>query len=301
MKLSLIILATALAILPSDPATAMQAVEPNPKSNAKELAETARAEYQLALEKMEKAKAGHRESRQLRDELIGMANKSTEELSLSEQIGRMEDKIAENALISEANILSLLTARRVELIIDIAGLKAKLEHILKLSSEQRADRSEIGEKILQAQQQQLDLAKQKLARAAKLHQSGSLSNLEVTEAEVEVARAELALLEKKKALEQPRPVDAQAEIGLELAEKESQLKTVEELLKQASSIRKSVAELTEAKSKLNQIRTAREYGTMEILKKVEKQLTTRQFHELESRQALERLKTKEQENDHDEE
>jgi hypothetical protein len=297
MKLSLIILATALTIFPSHPASAMQAVEPNPKPNPKELAETARAEYQLALEEVEKAKADHREARQLRDQFIKTANESAEEQLLLEQIGRMENEIAENALISEANILSLLTARRVELIIDIAGLNAKLEHVLKLDSDQRADRSEIGEKIVQAQQQQLVLAQEKLSRVNGLHSAGNVPQAEVKEAELDVAKAELALLEKRKALEQPRKAEAQVEIGLELAEKKSQLKTVQELLEQAASIRKSVAELTEAKTRWYQIRSAREYGTMETLKEVEKDLTHRRLNELISQQRLQELETKEQENE----
>jgi hypothetical protein len=295
MKLSLIILAIALTIFPFHPASAMQAVEANPQSPAEKTAR--RAEYQLALEKMEKAKADHREARQLRDQFIKTANESAEEQLLLEQIGRMENEIAENALISEANILSLLTARRVELIIDIAGLNAKLEHVLKLDSDQRADRSEIGEKIVQAQQQQLVLAQEKLSRVNGLHSAGSAPLAEVKEAELDVAKAELVLLEKRKALEQPRKAEAQVEIGLELAEKKSQLKTVQELLEQAASIRKSVAELTEAKTRWYQIRSAREHGTMETLKEVEKDLTHRRLNELISQQRLQELETKEQENE----
>lgn len=299
MKLSRMILALVWASIFCHSTLAMQSVAPNPKESAGRQGATPGAAKMEALEELKEAEASYRSSLELRNQFAEKSHESVAEAKLRESIRRMEDEIGGEPLIAETSILSLLTARRVELIIDIAGLTAKLEHALKSRAERQAHRSENDDAMIRQQRQILTLTQKKHERILLLHSKGTNSEAEVAESEREVARAELQLLEKMKELEQPLQADPQAEIGLLLAEKKSQLETVEELLKQAASLRRSAAELAEMKARLKQIRNAREYGTMEILKEVEKGLTMRQFNQLESRQRIEKLEAEEQDNDDD--
>jgi hypothetical protein len=260
---------------------AFQSAESNPKVLPKDIAKpttTVQPELSPDLE-VKRPKYENsllQEYARLRDQMIEVDLESNAERLLAQQIESLEEKIAGQGLITEARILSLLTERRVGLIIDIAGLKAKLEYSLKSSEEQSAKRSPLIQEIIDAQVRVVELTQAKLKA---IEQKGSIK-VEMADAQREVATAELRLLEKKRELEKPAQIDAQAEIGLELAEKKSQLETVDELLDKALSIRDSVAKLDELKGRLNQIKSSRFYGISETWKELEKKFAAMKLQQI---------------------
>jgi hypothetical protein len=247
-------------------------------------------ELKAAEESVLEAMTRVKEAEQVRDLLITVNPPTDKERQLVEEIRKLESNLSEKELIADPEILSNLTAQRVKLLVDIAGLKTRQELNIKLLDQQKVADSEKRALAIEVSRNYLDLALLKKDQLVALHKQGSVPQMELDEAEQEVATARLQLLEKEREMADTDENRALADVHLALAEKRAQLEMVEKLLADASSVRGDVKQLSELKSWLALIKDSRESGMVTILKECEKGLSEYKLRVIELQEQLEKLK-----------
>ncbi|HMO12948.1 MAG TPA: hypothetical protein PKD64_16255 [Pirellulaceae bacterium] len=215
------------------------------------------------------------------------------EQSIQIQIDALNEELSRKQVIYDTNLISALVTRRVALMIEITGLEARRDA--------SARAAYTDEKLLQLMNTQIEklnrllqTANQSLEKKIKLYDSGSITSVELADAENAVVMAELRLLEKQQQFETMRAgAGVNGELTLSLAEKEAQLLLVDQLLSEAAATRSSVTKLRQLESRLERLQTARELGVSESLRKQETEYADLQRQLVRLRVQLENLNYRE--------
>lgn len=180
---------------------------------------------------------------------------------LTSQMNTVEGTLNEVNVSAQAfpEVLAMLQTMRIQLKVDLAGLRAKQKLLQEASPDNSAKAAIVAQKFGIAERI-LELARNRLDRARQLHESGSMPSTEVDSIEVEAETAALRLLELKAELEESLngSVAGVRTNGIELAEKEARLQEVESLLTATTKVRPEIQQMEIQRQMLNEIVTARE-------------------------------------------
>ncbi len=207
------------------------------------------------------------------------------EIVLEEQIAALDEQLAKFEFVAEEGIATQLMAKRIELMIDIAGLNARQETKRgignnnegesdgKRLSQQQTRKQPALEKLKQQREihlQLLAIEQQKLAQVKALYESGSASSSKLADCESQVLLAQMKLLELEEKIDTTAvegvPIDSISTDSLQLAEKQSQLEVVNRLLQQVATSRPILAKRNELQTRLNRIRSARQEGIAQTIR-----------------------------------
>ncbi len=186
----------------------------------------------------------------LMEQRLAAANKNLSRLqsemeTLVAELATSEQQIAESGVVPQAytEVLVLLQTMRVQLKIELAGLKARQDFLRgtkPIESATQAEQVGFLEKKRAIAIRIRDLALEMAEKAEKSRQSGVISleelakiKIESENASLKVIELEAELAERKAALYQlsQPPMAALQQTGLEMAEKEARLQQVESQLK----------------------------------------------------------------------
>lgn len=218
--------------------------------------------------------------------------------SLVEELARREQAFAESGVAPQAyaEVLVLLQTMRVQLKIDLAGLRARQEYLRSVKPADaglREERLMAVEKKLDIAQRIRELAEAMVEKAEKSRQSGVMSLDELSKIKVDGENAALRVvelqLERTECLYALREVDqstlaAIQQTGLEIAEKEARLNQVESQLKATAEKGPELLQTEIKRRMLGQLEQERERVLAEI-----------SVQELEKRFAMKVLKDCEEE------
>jgi chromosome segregation ATPase len=189
-------------------------------------------------------------------------------------IQKLDQELFEASLspLSFPEVLATLQSMRVQLKVDLAGMRARLK-VMRELNEKGNPSAAINEKRLEIAQRILAVAAQRTAQTKKLAEAGHTNELTFAESEIELHNAELRVVEAKAALEAARADSAVSnrEIILEQAEKESRLEEVESMLKSAASARQSIREIELQQQAVQRLRDERQESAKK-LERLESQL-----------------------------
>ena len=212
----------------------------------------------------------------------------------AESAGR-EQKFAESGVTSDAysEVLVLLQTMRAQLKIDLAGLKAKQEFLRGLTPADAAKQAHQLVFLRRKREVALQIRELSLATLERTEQGqkrGIMSIDEVNQAKVDLANADLRVIELEGQLEQLQAEledanqPALAEIqktGLEIAEKEARLGQVEIQLKATAEVSPKVVETEIARRMLSNLDAERERLLDEIsVNEIDKKWTLRTIEEV---------------------
>lgn len=207
------------------------------------------------------------------------------EVVLEEQITALDEKLAKFEFVAEEGIVTQLMAKRIELMIDIAGLNARQEAKRGIGNDNNSESEAKGlsqqqtrkhpaiEKLKQQREihlQLLHIEQQKLAGIKTLHERGAASSANLADSESQVLLAKMKLLELEEKIETTvlvgTPNHSVSADSLQLAEKQSQLEVVNRLLQQVATSRPILAKRNELQTRLNRIRSARQEGIAQAIR-----------------------------------
>lgn len=134
---------------------------------------------------------------------------------------------------SFGELMKTLQSQKIQLMIDLAGLEAKLDAL----KEAQSSTPEGNTEVLELLKRKFDLARQQHLRLKQLHSKGTVSNADVTKSEMEVLVVELEMAQAKKPTSNPVFSKELLAISLERTEKQARLIKTEELLAKISSSR----------------------------------------------------------------
>jgi len=212
----------------------------------------------------------------------------------AELAGR-EQQFAESGVTSDAysEVLVLLQTMRAQLKIDLAGLKAKQEFLLGLKPADAAKQAHQLVFLRRKREVALQIRELSLATLERTEQGqkrGIMSIDEVNQAKVDLANADLRVIELEGQLDQLEAElnegnqPALAEIqktGLEIAEKEARLGQVEIQLKATAEVSPKVVETEIARRMLSNLDAERERLLDEIsVNEIDKKWTLRTIEEV---------------------
>jgi hypothetical protein len=198
--------------------------------------------------------------------------------SLVEELARREQEFAESGVAPQAyaEVLVLLQTMRVQLKIDLAGLRARQEYLRSVKpagSGPREDRLLAVEKKLDIAQRIRGLAEAMVEKAEKSRQSGVISLDELSKIKVDAENAAMRVveleLERTERIAALREVDqptlaAIQQTGLEIAEKEARLTQVESQLKATAEKGPELLQTEIKRRMLGQLEQGREQVLAEI-------------------------------------
>jgi cell division protein FtsB len=184
-------------------------------------------------------------------------------------IQKLDQELFEASLspLSFPEVLATLQSMRVQLKVDLAGMRARLRVMRELNEKENPSAA-INEQKLVIAKDMLELMKIRVSRTRKLVESGNASTEESHASEIELRTAELRVFEAQAALEAARSDSAVSnrEIILEQAEKESRLEEVELMLKSAAAARQTIREIESQQQAVQRLREERQ----ELVKKLER-------------------------------
>lgn len=217
---------------------------------------------------------------------------------LVEELAKREREFAESGVAPQAyaDVLVLLQTMRVQLKIDLAGLRARQEYLRSVKPAGSGPRDEqlmAVEKKLDIARRIRGLAEAMVEKAEKSRQSGVMSLDELNKIKVDAENAAMRVVELElertecvyalREVSQPT-LDAIQQTGLEIAEKEARLNQVESQLKATAEKGPELLQTEIKRRMLNQLEQERERVLAEISKQ-----------ELEKRFAMKVLKDCEEE------
>lgn len=198
---------------------------------------------------------------------------SVRERELQDQIARAEQELQSGDVFANSldDLRASLTARRVELMIGLAGLKARNDSLIKFREAWRQESQNQLSRLSELERKELELAELKLSRAKKMREGGSVSENEVREAEIEVLRLQQRPLKDNPNIQQSANLMEKQlqDVILEIVDKSAQLKTVEEILQKSVNAGTIVADLRRLQDELDQLRKARLQGWAKALEDYE--------------------------------
>jgi hypothetical protein len=191
------------------------------------------------------------------------------ERTLQGQIEALRDKLNNKQVVADPAVLTQLMSRRVDLMIDLAGLTARQEAALQENPQIKAKRDFLDEQ-LQLQTMALEASEQKSRVLAKLAETGHASEVETQEMNQRLILQRMKLLEIKHQRDSiGLENSAISETALQIAEKRAQLKMVAELLDEAARTRPIQIELEALQSRLERLGTTREMGISDAMRRSE--------------------------------
>ncbi|MBX3418227.1 MAG: hypothetical protein KF851_11540 [Pirellulaceae bacterium] len=197
------------------------------------------------------------------------------ERTLQGQIEALRDKLNTKQVVADPAFLTQLMSRRVDLMIDLAGLTARQEAALQENPQIKAKKDFLDEQ-LQFQTMALEASEQKSRVLAKLAETGHASEVDTQDMNQRLILQKMKLLEIKHQRDSiGLENSAISETALQIAEKRAQLKMVAELLDEAARTRPIQIELESLQSRLERLRTTREMGISDAMRRAEAA-----FHEL---------------------
>jgi hypothetical protein len=244
------------------PASALQMVgeQTKPKSEAQLNIESRIEETNTSLEMFE----------QLCDTIRGeFAQLSNHERELADKISMAEKELEAQALFAGSldELRASLIARRVDLMIDLAGLNARKDAYLQHKNSRELEAPSQPNELSELEKKELELAEAKFERATTLHRQGLISSTEVKEAEVEVIRLKHRMLMKAPdANRDSGYLERQlGDVVWQIVDKSAQLRAVEELLQKSVKASDVAVQLERLKEELSQLRKSRIQGWSKAL------------------------------------
>lgn len=197
------------------------------------------------------------------------------ERTLQADIDRLRDELNTKQVVADPAVLTQLMSRRVDLMIDLAGLTARQEAALQENPQIKAKKDFLDEQ-LQLQTAALEASEQKSRVLAKLAETGHASEVETQDMNQRLILQRMKLLEIKHQRDSiSLENSAISETALQIAEKRAQLNMVAELLHEAARTRPIQIDLEALQSRLERLRTTREMGISDAMRRAEAA-----FHEL---------------------
>jgi len=193
-----------------------------------------------------------------------------DELRLIAEVDQLQQTLERSPVVADAPIMIQLMSRRIDLMIDIAGLTARQESVQQDSSKQQAAAREVLLEKIKMQQQIYEIATTKRDHIKLLYESGTALASKLSSIEQDVANQRIKYLELKQQLQAVPEGDlALGQTTLQLAEKRAQLQMVNQLLSEAAAARPIQAELEKLQSRLARVRNTRESGISDAIRQVE--------------------------------
>lgn len=154
---------------------------------------------------------------------------------ISELINRRETIYQEQDALgvsreSFSDVLKNLQGRRVELMIDLAGIDARRDSLTEIQETEISSKSDSS--TVELLTKIVELCEKKRDEAKHLHENGAVSSTEVNAAEIEYLSAKLKLRNARNpVLDSPRINEELLSVSLDRAEKRARLVKTEEILK----------------------------------------------------------------------
>ena len=181
-----------------------------------------------------------------RERLVNKLEMTKDELrSLEEdrrKIQKKQDKMGISGD-SFSEIMRALQSQRVQLSIDLAGLNARREAMVREFDKQRQQVELQNSGLIKKLTQLMDLQKQELAQLQSLQSQNSVSERQVNAARKRLLEAEIRLMQAKAPTLEPGAQDMSfqlRDISLDRAEKTARLQKIEQLLAQYATARKDI-------------------------------------------------------------
>ncbi len=164
----------------------------------------------------------------------------------SSMVGQLEQTLfdANLSMQSYPEVLAMLQTMRVQLKVDLAGLRTRQKMIREFYPVDDKE-DQVNQKKLAIAESMLELAQQRVERAELLVEKGTIPTSDLSAAQIELRQAELRVLESQSTILHARQQSTQdnREIVIELSEKEAKLTEVESLLKSAAEARSTIREI----------------------------------------------------------
>ncbi len=188
-------------------------------------------------------------------------------LTTNAEVQRLDQDLFDASLSPSSfpEVLALLQTMRVQLKVDLAGMRARLNAQRELNDKENPSAA-INERKLEIARAMSDLTQKRAEHTQKLVASGNAPQLEAQTAEIELNNAKLRVLEAQEVVESARSNSTQAnrDIILDLAEKESRLAEVEALLNSASGARRVIREIESQQQSVERLQIERQESAKKL-------------------------------------
>ena len=202
----------------------------NPKAAARQakLAEIERLEETV---KFLESSVQHKQNQihEYEDEIGKLERMQSEKIAKQDSLGVSSESFPE--------IIRSLQLQRVELMIDLAGLKAREEAMILLREQEN---SNTNRDAIKSMSQILELQREQLDQVEKLHKAQSVPASQVRNSKIQVLNSELKLAQLMKPESNSETTTAFLDVSLDVAEKQARLDKTESLLNSITESRKSI-------------------------------------------------------------
>lgn len=202
---------------------------------------------------------------------------SPQEEEIKKELQAIENKLSNTEIDASQTVIELLLARRIELILEVEGLRLREQLLAKQAAKDREAQVDSLQKLIEVKQKKFAINDQLFTGLTRMHERGSVSSNELSVAEMKRLESELELVEAKNQLIQATESSPElSRVSMELLIKQSQLKQVESFIEETKKNQENANKRAELRSKLSSLRAVREAGRSDVLRVYEKDLAERQ-------------------------